>query len=95
MVGSAEVVVTFLTMKATGETAEVLAELLAASITENALPLDDFGPTAPAKPIRLSDLVLKDRRNPPTTGAPPMCPPCAATSLHRWDRDGMPRLDAT
>ena len=42
--------------------AEDYAELPPISIAQNAPPLDDFNPIVPAKPIRLSDLVLEDRR---------------------------------
>jgi hypothetical protein len=37
-------------------------ELEQAAIVEDARPLDDFEPVVPAKPIRLSELVLEDRR---------------------------------
>ena len=62
VVGPVEAVATSSTMNATFATPENFAELLLAAIAENASPLDDFVPIAPAKPIRLSDLVLEDRR---------------------------------
>jgi hypothetical protein len=60
--GDAEVVVTFLTVGGTVEIEEDVTELVAGSIAENAQPLDDFEPIVPAKPVRLSELVLEDRR---------------------------------
>ena len=58
----ARVVVTFLTMNGALEVGEDFAGLAPDSITENAPPLDDFEPIVPATPVRLSDLVLEDRR---------------------------------
>jgi hypothetical protein len=55
--GDAEVVVTFLREVASA-TGEAIVEAVTA---ENALPLDDFEPIVPMKPIRLSDLVLEGR----------------------------------
>lgn len=60
--GDADVVVTFLTPGSAAENEEDLEELPVGSITEDAAPLDDFEPIVPAKPVRLSDLVLEDRR---------------------------------
>ena len=62
VVGPVEVIVTFLTMNAVAATGEDFAELPPCSIAEDAPPLDDFEPIVPAKPIRLSDLVLEDGR---------------------------------
>jgi hypothetical protein len=59
-VAVADVVVTFLPAnEAAG--AEVDA-LDAESFAEDAAPIDDFEPIAPAGAVRLSDLVLEDRR---------------------------------
>lgn len=60
--GDADVVVTFLTPDSAFDDGEDLAELRSGSIAEDAAPLDDFEPIVPAKPIRLSELVLEDRR---------------------------------
>lgn len=60
--GDAEVVVTFLTAGSTFEMGEDMGEPIPGSIAEDATPLDDFEPIVPAKPLRLSDLVLEDRR---------------------------------
>ena len=62
IVGPVEAVATSSTMNATFATPENFAELPPASLVENAPPLDDFDPIVPAKPIRLSDLVLEARR---------------------------------
>jgi hypothetical protein len=62
VVGDAEVVVTFLTAGSTLEMGEDSMEPAQLAITENAPPLDEFEPIVPANPIRLSDLVLEDRR---------------------------------
>jgi hypothetical protein len=62
VVGDAEVVVTFLTAGSTLEIGEDSVEPAQLAIRENAPPLDDFEPIVPAKPIRLSDLVLEDRK---------------------------------
>lgn len=58
----AEVVVTFLTADCAFEMGQDLEEPGPGSFAEDAPPLDDFEPIVPAKPIRLSDLVLEDRR---------------------------------
>jgi hypothetical protein len=61
-VAVADVVVTFLPAnEAAGAGAEVDA-LDAESFAEDAAPIDDFEPIAPAGAVRLSDLVLEDRR---------------------------------
>lgn len=59
VVGDVDVVVTFLTGAHSSEVAE--SSMGAPAVTENAEPLDDFEPIVPAKPVRLSDLVLDDR----------------------------------
>lgn len=59
VVGDAEVVVTFLTGGSASQLAPTSSDVL--TIMENAQPLDDFEPIVPAKPVRLSDLVLEDR----------------------------------
>jgi hypothetical protein len=60
--GDAEVVVTFLTAGGAFEVGEDPQELVPGSIAEDAPPLDDFEPIVPTKPMRLSELVLEDRR---------------------------------
>jgi hypothetical protein len=58
----AEVVVTFLTAGSRFETSEDMEEPVPGSFAEDAPPLDDFEPIVPVQPVRLSDLVLEDRR---------------------------------
>ena len=62
VIGPVDVVVASSTMNATAATAQGFVELPPASIAQTAPPLDDFDPLVPAQPIRLSDLVLEDRR---------------------------------
>lgn len=59
VVGEVDVVVTFLTGGHSSEVAE--SSMGAPAVMENAEPLDDSEPIVPAKPVRLSDLVLEDR----------------------------------
>ena len=62
VVGPVEAVAKSSTMNATFAMPENFAAQALASLVEDAPPLDDFDPIVPAKPIRLSDLVLEDRR---------------------------------
>jgi hypothetical protein len=61
-VAVAEVVVTFLPAGDGRDQSDEEDSLDDVSFTEDAAPLDDFEPVTPVKPVRLSDIVLEDRR---------------------------------
>jgi hypothetical protein len=61
-VAVAEVVVTFLPARDGLDQSDEPDSLDDVSFAEDSAPLDDFEPVVPVKPVRLSDIVLEDRR---------------------------------